>query len=61
MFILCFGTGDIADVMRLLIRLFRGFVFTGDVIEVWYDLGTDDTPVSGLGFTTFSGFRVAPQ
>ena len=36
---------------------------TGDVIQVQYDSGTDDTPVNsnGYNYNLFSGFRVAPE
>ena len=35
----------------------------GDVFQVWYRDGTDDTPVYSnvVNYNLFSGFRVAPE
>ena len=36
---------------------------SGDIIQVWYDAGTDDTPVlsNNLNYNMFLGFRIAPE
>ena len=36
---------------------------SGDIVEVWYDDGTDDTPVGNdnLNYNMFMGFRIAPE
>ena len=36
---------------------------SGDIVDVFYTGGTDDTPVlnNGVAYNTFTGFRIAPE